>query len=162
MAKQPKLALTEINMAEVFEEIRESLIYALDDTQGRMDIGTTFSIQAVPAEIKYLMFHLVENAFYYRKKDTPPVIKVWMEASIQNQTCEIYVQDNGIGIDEKIVEAIFWSCSDTESYPDTGYGLKLCRQIVEGRGGSITVKRFSGEGTLFIVEVPCKIMPEYL
>jgi light-regulated signal transduction histidine kinase (bacteriophytochrome) len=151
--KSSKNVLTEVSFEKILEDIRESLLPALNETQGKLEIGCMFDIQAQLTQMKYLMTQLIGNTFYYRKRNIPPVIKVWMEPSAKNQTCGIYVQDNGIGIDEKIVETVFWSSNIPNELPHR-FGLLLCRKIVESHGGSITVKRFENEGSVFIVELP--------
>ena len=60
MAKNPTTKLAEVNMIE----IKESLLPALQETQGSLEMGSMLTIQAKPTEIKYLMLHLIKNAFY--------------------------------------------------------------------------------------------------
>jgi len=38
-----------------------------------------------------------------------------------------------------------------------GLGLSICKQIVEGHGGNITVKSIAGEGSTFTVRLPIRV-----
>ncbi|MGO9690735.1 MAG: sensor histidine kinase, partial [Syntrophobacteraceae bacterium] len=71
----------------------------------------------------------------------------------------IFVEDNGIGFDEKYIERIFMPFQrlhGRSAYEGTGMGLAICRRIVERYGGSITAKGKPGEGSTFIITLPVK------
>ena len=65
------------------------------------------------------LFHnLISNALKYSKKDTEPVIKISFgdqshiecangAKKLNNKYCRIYIEDNGIGFDQKYSEQIF-------------------------------------------------------
>ena len=73
--------------------------------------------------------------------------------------CELTVQDNGIGFDEKHAErifGIFQRLHGRSAYEGTGIGLATCRKIVERHGGSIVAKSDPGKGATFVVMLPVK------
>ena len=62
------------------------------------------------------------------------------------------VSDNGIGIDPAHYERVFQIFSrlqPRESYPGTGVGLAVCKQIMERHGGHIDIESVPGQGTTF-------------
>ena len=67
---------------------------------------------------------------------------------------ELFVQDNGIGFDEKYLDRIFRMLErlhTREEFEGTGMGLAICRRIAERGGGGITAQSRPGEGARFIV-----------
>ncbi|MBD3181429.1 hypothetical protein GF312_04000, partial [Candidatus Poribacteria bacterium] len=73
--------------------------------------------------------------------------------------CQLIVEDNGIGFDEKYLDrifVIFQRLHGRLEYEGTGVGLAVCRKIAERHGGSITAKSESGEGAKFIVSLLVK------
>jgi signal transduction histidine kinase len=68
----------------------------------------------------------------------------------------ITVKDNGNGIPQKIVDKIFQPFFTTKpTGVGTGLGLSLSYDIVKVHGGEIRVQSKEGEGTTFILRLPC-------
>jgi signal transduction histidine kinase len=77
------------------------------------------------------------------------------------QEVEITVTDDGCGIDPSKLSSIFetFVTFDTDSPAGgsaAGYGLGLmvCRHLVDGVGGRITVSSVVGEGSTFRLAIP--------
>jgi signal transduction histidine kinase len=73
--------------------------------------------------------------------------------------CEIIVEDNGMGFDEKHVDRVFkpfQRLHGRTEYEGTGMGLAICRKIVDRHGGIITVRPVPGEGARFIINLPIR------
>lgn len=71
--------------------------------------------------------------------------------------CRIYVEDNGIGFDQKFAEEIFdmfVRLHGNKEYEGTGIGLALCKQIVEHHQGYISALSKENEGSTFIISLP--------
>jgi signal transduction histidine kinase len=79
-------------------------------------------------------------------------------AKIENiALCKIFVEDNGIGFDEKYLPRIFQPFQRLNSsgeFEGTGIGLSVCRAIAERHRGSITAKSQPEHGATFIVTLP--------
>jgi len=75
---------------------------------------------------------------------------------------EIGINDNGVGINQEILNKIFdisskHSTVGTNNEKGTGLGLILCREFVEQNHGMISVDSKEGEGTTFRFTLPkCK------
>ena len=74
-----------------------------------------------------------------------------MRVFVEEALC-IEVSDNGCGMDEVTREKAFEPLFTTKS-PSDGFGLGLfvCKNILEGLGGSIEVESRPDEGTTFRV-----------
>ncbi len=66
----------------------------------------------------------------------------------------IYVQDNGIGIPDRIKEKIFDPFFTTKPGQRGGMGLSLVQAITKRNGGEIEVISHEGRGTTFITKLP--------
>jgi signal transduction histidine kinase len=69
------------------------------------------------------------------------------------------VCDNGIGIPETKQKYLFTSTEieslpGTENEKGTGFGLKLCSELVKINNGTISVESKVGEGTCFEIMLP--------
>ncbi len=63
---------------------------------------------------------------------------------------EASFEDNGSGIEEKLIDKIFDPFFTTKDIGSgTGLGLNLCHRIIETHGGDILVESVSGKGTTF-------------
>jgi signal transduction histidine kinase len=68
---------------------------------------------------------------------------------------ELSFQDTGVGISEESRRHLFTPFFTTKS-TGVGLGLSICKQIVEGHGGEISVESQVGYGTTFTVKLPIR------
>jgi PAS domain S-box-containing protein len=97
---------------------------------------------------------LINAAHACDKKDSRITVQAKFETSGDTDLV-IEVNDNGIGMDERIRERIFDPFFTTKtSSLGTGLGLYVCYNLIEGLGGKIEVKSIPGEGSTFRVILP--------
>jgi signal transduction histidine kinase len=70
---------------------------------------------------------------------------------------KISFADTGIGISKEVLSKLFLPLVTTKAQ-GMGFGLAICKRIVEAHGGEITVKSVLGKGATFTVILP--IEPE--
>ena len=110
-----------------------------------------------------LFQNLIGNALKFHG-DEKPVVKIYGLAEkhpkgTHDEKYTTFVEDNGIGFDEKYLDRIFTPFQRLHGrgiYDGTGIGLAICRKIVDRHGGSITAKSIPGKGTTFVVSLPVK------
>lgn len=144
-------------------DLREAVMEVISDLEPRIErLGANvevFDLPAIKAEksqIRQLFQNLMVNALKFHG-DNQPHIKIYSQRT--DHDCRIFVEDNGIGFDEKYVDRIFMPFQrlhGRSAYEGTGMGLAICRKIVERHGGSITAKGKPGEGSTFIITLPVK------
>jgi signal transduction histidine kinase len=111
-------------------------------------------------QMHQLLLNLLSNALKFQPPGGVPVVKVrsrTFTALTGEQFCEITVEDNGIGFDEKYLEkmfAVFQRLHGRSEYEGTGVGLAVCRRITDRHHGTITAKSQVGQGATFIVTLP--------
>lgn len=88
--------------------------------------------------------NLIENAVNYMGEQQNPRIVIGARDVVGNKV--YFVQDNGIGIDEKYHQTIFGLFNKLDSKgKGTGIGLALVKRILEVHGGRVWVES-AGEG----------------
>ncbi|MGA3191747.1 MAG: GAF domain-containing protein [Candidatus Bathyarchaeia archaeon] len=92
--------------------------------------------------------------------------------TIRNKTstndCEIAFSDTGTGITDHTLQNM-WSPLYTTKAKGMGFGLPICKRLVEAHGGKIAVETALAKGTTFTVSIPihqpkqeesCTFVPE--
>jgi PAS domain S-box-containing protein len=161
-----------VDLRAVTKEVLGDLEVRIEKNGARVEIGDLPTLDADPTQIRQLMQNLLSNALKFQPAGAQPIINITSRAipgpewdsppgsdisSDPNATCEISVQDNGIGFDEKHLEkifAVFQRLHGRTEYEGTGVGLAVCRRITDRHSGSITAKSQPGKGATFIVTLP--------
>ena len=134
---------------------------AVTQTNAQIELDDLPAIEADSTQMQQLFQNLLGNAIKFHKEDAPPQVRVYSQLRPSaGQTCgewQIFVEDNGIGLDEKYVDRIFdvfQRLHPRTRYPGSGVGLAICRKIVERHHGRLAVRSQPGEGATFIVTLP--------
>jgi PAS domain S-box-containing protein len=119
-------------------------------------IGDLPTVKVDPVQMAQLFQNLIGNALKFHRDGEAPHVKI--HAKEVGDTYEIYVEDNGIGFDEKYLDKIFLPFQRLQgrssNYEGVGMGLAICKKIVERHGGNITARSEPGKGSTFIVTLP--------
>ncbi len=150
------------DLAAVAREVVGDLEARISEAGGLVEIGDLPTIEADPTQMRQLLQNLIGNALKFHG-DEKPVVKVYGRSAAHGPShdglYQIFVEDNGIGFDEKYLDRIFTPFQRLHgrgTYEGTGIGLAICRKIVDRHGGSITAKSAPGKGSTFIVTLPVK------
>ncbi len=101
------------------------------------------------------LHQLLDNAC----KFSPPESVVSVNVQLTDETLNISISDQGIGIPHEEQERIFERFyqidgSTTRRYGGTGLGLAVAKEIIQAHGGHITLKSTVGQGSTFTVHLP--------
>jgi PAS domain S-box-containing protein len=157
-----------VDLAQVVQEVLSDLEVRIEHTRGQVEVGELCTIDADPLQMRQLLQNLIGNALKFHQDVEPPRVRIYsqlLKGEQQQSTgnsaipalCQILVEDNGIGFDEKYKDRIFnpfQRLHGRSEYEGTGMGLAICRKIVERHNGSITVQSGLGQGSTFIVTLP--------
>lgn len=114
--------------------------------------------------IKQILINLVNNAVKYTKKGHIKVSVKGHPHSRPGMELLIFrVEDTGCGIAEENLEKIFEDFEQVDSrwnreVEGTGLGLSITRHLVTLMKGSIEVESVYGQGTVFTVKIPQRIV----
>jgi PAS domain S-box-containing protein len=155
----------------IVSEVSADLETSVEKAGGRVEIEELPTIDADPMQMRQLLQNLIGNSLKYFRAGVPPVVRVYSqqldarspesmdESALARQLCQILVEDNGIGFDEKYLDRIFTVFQRLHKkgeYEGTGVGLAICRKIVDRHSGTITARSRPGEGTTFVVTMPVR------
>lgn len=150
------------DLRAILEGVLSDLEVSIEKSGARIEVSPLPSLEAEPTQMRQLFQNLIANALKFRKADTPPLIKVYarqhqrkahLTSTPGDETVEVFVEDNGIGFDEKYLDRIFnvFQRLEGQKYEGSGIGLALCRKIAVGHGGNITARSQPGQGAAFVV-----------
>jgi PAS domain S-box-containing protein len=152
----------QVDLKQVTREVLGDLEVRIEKTGARVDVGELPTIDADPMQIRQLMLNLLSNALKFQPPGATPVVHIQartLTALSGEALCEIAVQDNGIGFDEKYVDkmfAVFQRLHGRSEYEGTGVGLAVCRRIVDRHHGTIVAKSTPGQGATFTITMPVR------
>ncbi|TVL98386.1 MAG: hypothetical protein CV087_21305 [Candidatus Brocadia sp. WS118] len=159
----------QVDLAKVAREVLSDLEIKIEQTGGAVKLGELPTIDADPLQMRQLFQNLIGNALKFHRKGESPVVDVQVcmlenqendsRGNSHNKSCQITVEDNGIGFDEKYADRIFGvfqRLHGRDEYEGTGIGLSICQKIVERHEGSIKAKSVPGKGAKFIITLPMK------
>ncbi|MFK7949656.1 MAG: ATP-binding protein [Saprospiraceae bacterium] len=101
-----------------------------------------------------LFQNLITNGIKYNESEIPTINISYED---YDRKYKIFVEDNGIGIDEEYQERIFemfYRLHNQGEYEGSGIGLSSCRKIVMYHGGEISLTSEIGKGTKFCITLP--------
>ncbi|MBA7606250.1 Adaptive-response sensory-kinase SasA [subsurface metagenome] len=123
-------------------EIPENIV--VDQTKlGRMEA------EVDPQMMKRVLINMLTNAV----DAMPEGGNIRIESREQGDKMEILLTDTGMGIPEDVLEHI-WKPLFTTKAKGMGFGLSICKKLVECQGGSISVESTEGKGTTFTISIP--------
>lgn len=153
----------EISLHTVIQQVVSDLELRIERSQAQVAIGELPTLEADPTQMYQLFQNLIGNALKFRREGVPLRVRVYAsppEASSSDLGSEeyisIYVEDNGMGFDEKYKDKIFkvFQRLVPKSYEGSGIGLAICQRVVSRHGGQIAVKSQPQQGTTFIITLP--------
>lgn len=140
-----------VSLTDAAIAAKENLSQVIEERNAVVEIEDLPTIEGHRAQLIQLFQNLIDNALKYNESETPAV-KIRTDGKDL-----VVVQDNGIGVATRHLEAIFaplkrlWS---TETYKGTGLGLATCRKIVERHNGQIWCTSNDRDGSAFVIRIP--------
>jgi PAS domain S-box-containing protein len=145
-----KINKTPINLVEIVEGVISSItIPANISVQTRMDNNFP-QLKADPQLVKRVLINLVTNAVQAMPDGGRLTVK---SLAYPEGPVFVTVEDTGVGIPEKIKPQIFTPLFTTKPRGQ-GFGLAVCKRVIEAHGGTICFESQEGKGTKFTIQFP--------
>ncbi|MEM7041678.1 MAG: ATP-binding protein [Pseudomonadota bacterium] len=148
------IAFDPVAMDDVARQVLDHLHEFIDERGAKVDVIPLPSVTGHGPQLVQLLQNLIGNGIKYNKMMAPTVR---VRAERLDKHWLFTIEDNGIGIPEDKLQAVFepfqrlWS---QDVYEGTGLGLAICRKIVERHGGQIWCRSVPGEGSRFCFTLP--------
>lgn len=156
------VVVQEVSATTVVQEAARQLREMADARGVQMQIAEDLPTLTVDVGRLELVFvNLLSNAVKY-SDPLKPVRVVEVSESLSSQgSCRLEVRDNGLGIPEHALTAIFQRFTrahtgreDLQHVAGIGLGLSIAEDCVRAMGGHIEVRSAEGEGTVFAITLP--------
>ncbi len=107
------------------------------------------SLRVDCVKVKRVFTNLAKNAF----DAMPNGGKLTITSKRDKDNVQVSFADTGIGIPKEILPKLFLPLFTTKAQ-GMGFGLAICKRIVDAHGGKIDVETSEGNGTTFTVTLP--------
>lgn len=113
------------------------------------------TLQLEPTLSRQIFQNLINNGVKFNTSSKKRIELGWQ--LINNTHYEIYVKDNGIGIESRFFEKIFLPFQQLHSnqeYEGSGIGLATVKKAADLKQWSLRIESESGQGSVFFVKIP--------
>ncbi len=160
-----ELTEREYHLGELLAEVEKSAARPIKAKNIQFSMDKTglshFSVEVDYIRLREILNQLLDNAIKY----TPTKGRVSLtvrEGKSERKGCGLFrfiIEDNGCGIPENQLEAIFHPARQEKSAIYNGMpgaGLAVVRSYAETMGGTVSVESEVGKGSIFTVSLPLK------
>ncbi|MBQ9202544.1 MAG: HAMP domain-containing histidine kinase [Bacteroidales bacterium] len=152
--------MTEVDINHIISGVASSFTLKVEQSGGRLETALQVEDARVFADelnLTNVIFNLLDNAYKYRDPERP--LHLLISTSRVQDSLEIRVSDNGIGIRKEDCRRIFdrfyrVSSGDVHNVKGFGLGLAYVHQVIRQHDGDIRVESEFGKGTTFIIHLP--------
>jgi signal transduction histidine kinase/pSer/pThr/pTyr-binding forkhead associated (FHA) protein len=153
--REPALAPADLN--ETVGDVAELMQSRAAELNVRLEWhpGPKIPRMLIDAEgIHRAVLNIVTNGIDACEGTRDACVAIKTEWLPQTSVVRIEVTDNGSGIDEADIPAMFQIYASTKGSRGTGLGLPVSEKIVREHGGKISVASQRGMGATFLIELP--------
>ncbi len=149
---------TFVKPVEVHKEtfdVKQFIVNRLSESQIPNTVKTNLQVEsglqlnADQQLTKRVLLNLITNSV----QAMPQGGQLNLRAQSVDSKVQITVEDTGVGIADNVRPMIFTPLFTTKSRGQ-GFGLAVCKRVIEAQGGTITFESNVGQGTRFFVELP--------
>ena len=157
--------IQEVNLTSAITGAARQLREMIDSRQIDVRIAPDLpSITADAARLELVLINLLSNAIKYSDPAKAERIVEIIEAPgapAPTGRCAFTIRDNGIGVPQDQIDAIFGQFVRAHSERDgelgvrgMGLGLSIVRECLDAMGGTITAESVESKGTTFTLSLP--------
>lgn len=140
-------------IAKLIEQSVITLASELLDRQihVKLDLDQTIYAQVDALRLNQILHNIIKNAMHHVHENGVIFIKLYKESNHY----VILVQDNGVGMEEEILQKVFVRHFRNENrYYGSGLGMTITQKLVNAHGGTISVSSKKNVGTSFYIKMP--------
>ncbi len=151
-----QLTLSELKLSEIIATANDLLALQIQETNTVIELENDSTCCGDSNLLCQLFQNLIANSIHYKQDDVSPHIKIRHQIT-EDQQIEVYIKDNGLGIEQEDQEFIFTPFKRMTDKHDQGQGmgLAICQQIMQAHGGTIKIAESKiSSGTEFVLKFP--------
>jgi signal transduction histidine kinase/DNA-binding response OmpR family regulator len=118
-----------------------------------LPIEHTIPLKADGVHIQQLLYNLFNNAADATAGRQKRDITVWCELNPDGETFSFHISDTGTGIEPELLTKLFNEKLTTKE-SGHGFGLVVCKRIVDGHDGKISLESTPDVGTTIQIDFP--------
>jgi signal transduction histidine kinase len=143
-----------IALNQLIPSVLSLLSYQAEKEKIVVDVDLTPGLRVIAAEsdMRMLVINLAQNAFHAM----PNGGRLLVTGSDEGAHIRLDFKDDGVGIPARNQDKIFlpfWT-KRASNREGRGLGLTICKAIIDGLDGTISVKSAAGQGACFSVTLP--------
>ncbi|MCK4765836.1 MAG: HAMP domain-containing histidine kinase [Candidatus Aminicenantes bacterium] len=149
---------SDVDMAKLTESVIADNRHYLEKKKQTINYnaGESCVVHADETLLKEVIDNLLNNAV----KFSPPGKSIWVSLNCDDSMVTFKIRDEGPGFDKSDKEKMFQrfrklSAQPTGGESSTGLGLAIVKDLIELHIGEISVESKPGQGSTFIVKLPC-------
>jgi len=146
------------DLTGIVQELVNDMADEVNERKAKIIVNPLPALSVSPGLMRTLFQNLINNAMKYKKENADPLITIRSDnGNGSARFSRIFVEDNGMGFDQKYAEEIFGMfrrLHSKDKFAGTGIGLALCKKIVEQHNGYISAQSKPDEGTTIIISLP--------
>jgi signal transduction histidine kinase len=158
-ARPSKLRMQRISPSELIDMTLQLLRHRFKSYGVRLELVRTVplpEILADPDQLKEVFMNILINACEAVGEGGEITIEEEEETQAPlGPVALIRIRDSGPGIPAELQEKVFEPFFSTKE-EGTGLGLSISVRVIEQHGGQLTVKSEEGQGTTFVITLPCR------
>lgn len=154
-----KISPSSFEIKPEIEKIRDIYLTTIKEKKLFIDIklNDDFKVFGDKNSLGIVFRNVISNALKFTEDNGEIIIS----GSLLNNKTLISVKDSGVGISQEMINELFSpnakTTRGTAGEKGTGFGLVICKEIVEMNNGSISAKSEVGKGTEFIITLPTEM-----
>ncbi len=147
----PQLALSEVDLHDLLEDVRHSLPPPADGGSALHNkLPKGLVIEADRDQLYRVFVNIGQNAV------EAGATRLDVEATRNEGALSIWVGDNGPGLPPRARENLFQPFAGTVKRGGTGLGLAIARDLVRAHGGDLRLAHTTATGTCFRIDLPLR------
>jgi two-component system sensor kinase FixL len=147
---EKKEPLVEVDFNDLLLEVKEDLSTIIKQYDAKVTWENLPIVTCYQSFIRILIQNLISNAIKFTAKNITPEVKI---SCVEREIEWMFeVEDNGVGIDSKNFDEIFYifkRLHNENDYPGNGIGLAHCKKIINIHNGNIWVESSGKKGSTF-------------
>ena len=154
-ARMPSPKLKVININKVIVEYINPMMSSFEKVLIEVDdVIENALIMGDEKQIRQACGNLIKNSYENVNSNDIKNARISIIFKIENNFAEIYVNDNGTGIEKSIISQIIEPYFTTK-VGGSGLGLAITKKIIDDHNGSIFIRPFKGsKGTSILLKFP--------